>query len=392
MLPAHKLKLLSGQLDGVEFTLSPGDTIFHVGPARTLHQGQLGTTLANADNVFYIPGDLAPASFRIHLTDDEVRLEVRAEGAEFWSPQELPLNAVVHVVGLAMAVRAEDQAWSAAVLDHRLPVVVDEGLTLPPINRPSRANGVRRWGAAALVAVVLGAGGWWLYDTQRPATQVRTLEAVLAKSPYNYTVVHDASGRLYAFADNAEAVAWGQRASQRAGRLQDQYRDRHVEAARIGSVLDSACVDYAVVRLRSPQRPEVVITALGMNDVERRRQVQALLAPQMPYAAEIDVRSVGDGELVSLARAELRARGISTRAGGQTGRASISNDVFLDDASLHAMARYRDDFVQQWGERRVRISIRLWDDLLKGRSYQYSQDQLLSVGEGRWEFSTAGSR
>ncbi|WP_367346631.1 PrgH/EprH family type III secretion apparatus protein [Stenotrophomonas bentonitica] len=392
MLPAHKLKLLSGQLDGVEFTLSPGDTVFHVGPARTLHQGQLGTTLANADNVFYIPGDLAPASFRIHLTDDEVRLEVRAEGAEYWSPQELPLNAVVHVAGLAMAVRAEDQAWSAAVLDHRLPVVVNEGLTLPQVNRPARAHGARRWAAAAVVAVVLGAGGWWLYDTQRPATQVRTLEAVLAKSPYNYTVVHDASGRLYAFADNAEAVAWGQRASQRAGRLQDQYRDRHVEAARIGSVLDSARVDYAVVRLRSPQRPEVVITALGMNDVERRRQVQALLAPQMPYAAEIDVRSVGDGELVSMARAELRARGISTRAGGQAGRASISNDVFLDDASLHAMARYRDDFVQQWGERRVRISIRLWDDLLKGRSYQYSQDQLLSVGEGRWEFSTAGSR
>jgi len=95
---------------------------------------------------------------------------------------------------------------------------------------------------------------------------------------------------------------------------------------------------------------------------------------------------------VAIARDELRARGITTRTGNHAGRASISNDVFLDDASLHAMAQYRDDFVQQWGERRVRISIRLWDDLLKGRSYQYSQDQLLSVGEGRWDFSTAGSR
>lgn len=135
-----------------------------------------------------------------------------------------------------------------------------------------------------------------------------------------------------------------------------------------------------------------MITALGLDDAGRRRQVQALLAPQMPYATRIDVRSVGDAQLVEIARAELRARGISTRTGAQAGRASVSNDVFLDDASLHAMARYRDDFVQQWGERRVRISIRLWDDLLKGRSYQYSQDQLLSVGEGRWDFSTAGSR
>lgn len=392
MLPAHKLKLLSGQLDGVEFTLSPGDTVFHVGPARTLHQGQLGVTLANADNVFYIPGDLAAASFRIHLGDDSITLEVRTEGADLWSPQDLPLNAVLHVVGLALAVRSEHDTWSAAVLDHRLPVMVDEGVTLPPVTRPTRSAGARRWMAAAALLLVVGAGGWWGYERQRPATQVRTLEAVLAKSPYNYTVVHDADGRLYAFGDSAEAVAWGQRASQRAGRLQDQYRERQVEAARIGAVLDSASVAYAVIRLRAPQQPEVVITALGINDVERRQQVQALLVPHMPYATRIDVRSVGDGQLVAMARDELRARGITTRTGNHAGRASISNDVFLDDASLHAMARYRDDFVQQWGERRVRISIRLWDDLLKGRSYQYSQDQLLSVGEGRWDFSTAGSR
>ena len=85
-----------------------------------------------------------------------------------------------------------------------------------------------------------------------------------------------------------------------------------------------------------------MITALGINDVERRRQVQALLVPYMPYATSIDVRSVGDGQLVAMARDELRARGITTRTGNHAGRASISNDVFLDDASLHAMARYRD--------------------------------------------------
>jgi type III secretion system PrgH/EprH family protein len=390
MLPAHKLKLLSGPLDGVEFTLLPGDTIFHVGSARTLQQGQLSATLANADNVFYIPGDLAPASFRVQVADDTVALEVREDGGDVWRVQPLDLNAVVHVAGLALAVRAEGDAWSAQVLDHRLPVPVatETATRAAPVRRARAA----RWAAASLVAVVVGAGGWWLYDSQRPASQVRTLEAALTQSPYTYSVVHDNDGTIYAFGDSAEALAWGQRASQRAGRLLDQYRNREAEAARIGAVLDSAGVAYAVIRLRTPERPEVVITALGSNEAQHRRRVQTLLAPQMPYAASIDVRSVGDAQLVSIARAELRARGISTRAGTQAGRASIANDVFLDDAALHAMARYRDDFVQQWGERRVRISIRLWDDLLKGRSYQYSHDQLLSVGEGRWDFSTAGSR
>ncbi|WP_313343228.1 PrgH/EprH family type III secretion apparatus protein [Stenotrophomonas sp.] len=392
MLSPPKLKLLSGQLDGVEFTLSPGDNVFHVGPARSLGEGQLGTTLANADNVFYIPGDLAPGSFRVRVQDALVSLDVRVGDAGEWAAQPLPLNEVIHVAGLALAVREGDAAWSAAVLDHRLPVRVDAEATPSLALRHARGAGVARWGALAVVMVAVAAGGWWAYDRQRPATQVRTLEAALAHSPYDYSVVHDDKGHLYAFADSAEALAWGQRASQRAGRVLDHYLNRQQEADRIGAVLDSASVPYAVIRLRTPQRPEVIITALGADDAERRRHVQALLAPQMPYAASIDVRSMGDAQLVALARSELRARGISTRAGLQAGRASVANDIFLDDASLHAMARYRDDFVQQWGERRVRISIRLWDDLLKGRSYQYSHDQLLSVGEGRWDFSTAGSR
>lgn len=391
----HKLKLLSGQLDGVEFTLLPGDTVFHVGSARHLHEGKLGVTLANADNIFYIPGDLLPASFRIRCGDAGVSLEVREGDNTCWIAQDLPMNEAVHVAGLVMAVRKEHEPWSEAVLNHRLPVpspydIYDD----EPEHHLTRTSRAPRglWVMLAVLAAVLAATGWWLYDRQRPATQVRNLELVLSQSPYDYTVVHDKSGRLHAFGDTAEAMAWGQRASERAGRTKDIYHVRHLEVTRIGTFLDSAGVDYAVIRLHTPSVPEVVITAVSTDDSERRRRVAAMLAPHLPYATRIDVRTIGDTQLVNLARNALSARGISTRQGTQAGRTSLTNDTFLDDAALHAMARYRDEFVQEWGARRVHINIRLWDDLLKGRSYQYSDDQLLSVGEGRWEFSTAGSR
>jgi len=386
----HKLKLLSGQLDGVEFTLLPGDTVFHVGPARTLHEGGLESTLANADNVFYIPGDHLPASFRIRCAQTGVSLEVRENGNTCWVAQDLPLNEVVHVAGLTLAVREENETWSAAVLDHRLPVLAQYESLERAAARPGTSRAL--WMVLAALGALLAATAWWVYDRQRPATQVRNLELVLAQSPYDYNVVHDKHGRIHAFSDTAEAMSWGQRASERAGRTRDIYHVRHLEIARIGTFLDSAGVDYAVIRLRTPQVPEVVITAVSTDDSERRRRVAAMLAPHLPYATRIDVRSVGDGHLLSLARNGLSARGISTRVGSQSGRTSLTNDSFLDDAALHAMSRYRDEFVQEWGARRVHINIRLWDDLLKGRSYQYSDDQLLSIGEGRWEFSTSGSR
>lgn len=389
----HKLKLLSGQLDGVEFTLLPGDTVFHVGSARTYHESKLAPTLANADNVFYIPGDHLPASFRIRCGDIGLSLEVREGDNICWMAQELPINEVVHVAGLAMAVRSEHETWSEAVLNHRLPVpspydAFDDAVPVAMVNRTPPAM----WAMLVLLAALLSATAWWLYDRQRPATQVRNLERVLAHSPYDYNVVPDKHGRIHAFGDTAEAMSWGQRASERAGRHHDIYHVRHLEIARIGTFLDSAGVEYAVIRLRTPEVPEVVITSIGPEDAERRRRVAAMLAPHLPYAKRIDVRTVTDVQLINLARNGLRARGISTRLGTQGARTSITNDSFLDDAALHSMARYRDEYVQEWGARRVHINIRLWDDLLKGRSYQYSDDQLLSVGEGRWEFSTAGSR
>lgn len=398
MAVAYKLKLLSGALDGVEFSLLAGDTVFSIGRARDLHEGSLGATLSQADNIFYIPDERIEGAFLVHCAEaeaeaeEEVALTLRERVEGQWVPAHLPLNTVVHVAGLVVAVRREDQAWSDAVLDHRLPVpsgpTHGAGVRLGPVTR--KRLPLRALLLLGAVLLVVGAG-WVVYDSQRPATQIRTVEAVLQRSPYQYAVVADEQGRVYAFSDSPEAIAWGMRASQRSGRTQDVYLERRQEVARLGAVLEGAGLDYAVIRLALPQRPQVVVMASGGDDNARRKRAVDLMLAQMPYANVVDASVVSDAQLVSIVRAELGARGISTRVDPDGGRASVVNDVFLDDAALHAMSRYRDQFAREWGDRRIRVRIRLWDDLLKGRSYQYSPDQLLSVGEGRWEFSNAGS-
>lgn len=384
----HKLKILSGILDGVEFTLVDDDTVFSIGAPRALHDGALqGSAWEQADNVFYIPDDSRRGMFRLRCSGAETVPQLQVLGdTGTWEAQALAWNEVTHVHGLAIAVRRADQPWLAAVLDYRTPVPATPGRTgkRPPLRHLPPVK------VLLVLAVMLAAGlAGWLYERNRPAAQIRGLEAVLAGSPHAYAVAHDGHGGLYAFSDSVDAAAWGQRASARAGRGDDHYRVRGEEAQRIGILLETAGIEHTVVRLRDPARPEIVLTDTGGDDTARRRRATALLQPQMPYARQLDINSISDARLVAMARDALRARGIGTRVVPQAGRSAVSNDVFLDDAGLHAMAAYRRDFARQWGERRVRINIRLWDDLLKGRSFQYSQDQLLSVGEGRWEFSTA---
>ena len=409
----HKLKFLSGELDGVEFSLCGGDTIFHVGPHRDLLDGASAQTLASSDNLFYVPdaqlsgdfllrigvpgnaGDVHPAAADAVVTDTDTdtdtlqRIELGQRTADApWQLQTIACNVVHSACGLHFAVRRQDQPWARSVLDFR------SDQPLLAVAQTSRARPVRRMHAIAamllLVGVGLAAAAWWQH--RAPETQVRELVEVLTDAPMDFSVVHGSDGRLYAFSDSANGVAWGRRASKRLARHGDDYRNRHAEGERLGAVLTAANIDYVVIRLRDPQRPEVVISGNPADLPRLSMRVAGVLATHMPYALQPHYEVIDDARLVVLARAQLRAMGISSQVDTSGVRVSVSNDVFLDDAGLHAMAQQSRQFTERWGTRRISINIRLWDDLLKGRSYQYSPDQLLSLGEGRWEFSRSTAR
>lgn len=409
----HKLKFLSGELDGVEFSLCGGDTIFHVGPHRDLLDGASAQTLASSDNLFYVPDAHLSGDFLLRIgapdsaeddhaaatdtfvgdaeagSDTLQRIELGQRTADApWQLQAIACNVVHSACGLHFAVRREDQSWARSVLDFR------SDQPLHATSAALRPRPARRMHAIAAVLLLLGVGlsaaAWWQH--RAPETQVRELVEVLADAPMDFSVVHGSDGRLYAFSDSANGVAWGRRASRRLARHGDDYRNRHAEAERLGAVLTAANIDYVVIRLRDPQRPEVVISGNPADLPRLSTRVAGVLATHMPYARQPHYEVIDDARLVVLARAQLRAMGISSQVDTSGVRVSVSNDVFLDDAGLHAMAQQSRQFTERWGTRRISINIRLWDDLLKGRSYQYSPDQLLSLGEGRWEFSRSSAR
>jgi hypothetical protein len=254
-------------------------------------------------------------------------------------------------------------------------------------------SGRGRYLFAGALLVGLASLGYVVQQRYAPESKVRGLVGVLRGAPVDYAIAYGTDHRLYAFTDSPSGVAWGQRASQRLGRGDsDVFLERAHEAQRLGALLTSAGIEYAVIRLHDPARPEVVLSGERLLAETVKPKAQVLLAKHMPYAQDIRMDSVSDTRLVALARERLLSFGVTSRLDASGSRVSISNDVFLDDAALHAMTRYAEEFSRYWGDQRISINIRLWDDLLKGRSYQYSPGQLLSVGQGRWEFSRSAPR
>jgi hypothetical protein len=143
-----------------------------------------------------------------------------------------------------------------------------------------------------------------------------------------------------------------------------------------------------IVRLEQPAQPHIVL--LGPITPVQREQAQAFIRGHAAYATgPVQVSTTSDATLVALAQAQSRGLGISSRAEPYGTRVSVINDVFLDDASLNAMAGMAAHFHREWGQRRITVHLQLWDDLLQGRSYRYSPGQLMSVGEGRWTYARA---
>jgi len=391
------LKILSGSLNGVEYTLLGDETIFHVGPHEDLVNGRAEAALGNSENAYFLPADeVAAAAFIVQVSGSSganasVRLGQRSNDRAAWEWKPLALQQPACAAETWFAVRHADAAWATEVTGFVAPSIpgnLPAAMHHPELRgRKGIAPGMLLGGVLLLAVAVSSAWFYWQY---RPETRIRGLASILQDAPSDYQIIGGERDRLYVFSDSAAARSWAERASRRLQRRGDIHLIREQEARRLESLLIAAGVDVVVVRLQDPARPDIVLNSASSNGKEE--QVRQALAGHIPWAHQLQIGAVSDQELVALARRKLRVLGVSTRIEPRGTYTSVVNDVFLDDAALAGMAAAASAFHAEWGSRRISIQPRLWDDLLQGRSYRYSPSQLLSVGSGRWDYAGAAGQ
>jgi len=378
------LKLLSGTLQGIEYTLEPGDWLFRIGPRKHLLDGSAAELLGRAENTFFIPDDVLDASFVIRIPADASAVPQVGEsedGADMVF-RELSAQHVHAVAGIHLALRRTGEVWVSQVLSFTPP-----SASIAVVGERSR---LQRWqhrvlvGATTVVVMACLGLGIRHLATQ---SQVRSIRQVLAEAGDRYSVVAGRDGRFYVMADDDDA-AWARRATRRAGWGDAVVLSRQLEKDRIESILVRRKLDLVIVRLDAPSLPQIILSSDTGVLPGVAAAVRSQVMDAVPYASDVCIESIGDAELYRQASAQLAQASVEARGERTAGGVAMVNAAYLDDRGLRAMSVAAESFSKEWGTRRITFRIRLWDDLLKGRSFHYDSDQLVALGRGSWIFST----
>lgn len=369
------LRLFNGPLQGAEFPLMEGRTLFVVGPEALFCDEQV--VLPVPSDAIYIPMD-ASSNFEVLVEDNAVNgVIVRLLGSP---AEERPIAAqTLEDVGvLRVAVRPEGEPWADALMQTK-PLAESSWQRLPALPWQGLAS-------LAVCVALVGLLAWWL---QRP-TALDDVQTLLRGTRVGMAVVPGRDGGdVYVFADSERDAGWGRQVLERNLVNRAHLVTRAEESSRLGRLLESEAPGFAWYRidLADPSMPRVLFSnQRNLITPSFEARLTDRLAQAAPYARQVSLQGVDDALVSRLAQQGLER--LALPFGRSNGRDAVTFTLqgSLADAELESARDFVSHFQQLWGDRYVHFTIELKDDWLKGKSFQYGPDGYVKLQPTSWYF------
>ncbi|MCJ8204779.1 PrgH/EprH family type III secretion apparatus protein [Pseudomonas sp. RGM2987] len=370
------LRILNGPLQGCEFALGEGSTLFVVGAVELLGEGELSASVP-AEAIF-VPLETGGCNFEVladQATADGVPLRLLGDSVEI---RHAAFQARVQVGGLHIALRPENQSWVPDLFQQPRGASGEAAL-IPWQSLRSR------WFACALaLSALLVALSYWSMPGPAPEADIRALIAGVSAQ-----VLGGRDGAVYVFVSSERAAGWSRQVLTRHRNLDGKVLLMDQERRRLEQVLvdhDPRLV-WHNLDLKDPSLPRLVLSRQRnlLTPVRQATLLDALLAAA-PYAGDIEVQMQDDGLLADLAQAGLQRLPLAFRRLEHRDSVTFAIEGDLQDSELAAARQYVSHFYRQWGDRYVHFAVGLKDDALKGKSFQTGPQGYVKTGSSSWHF------
>ncbi|WP_210643619.1 PrgH/EprH family type III secretion apparatus protein [Pseudomonas sp. Tri1] len=379
------LRILNGPLQGCEFALGQGTTLFVVGALDVLGDGALSASVP-ADAIF-VPLEQGGCNFEV-LADqaalDGLPLRLLGDPVEV---RHCAFQARVQVGGLHIALRPEDQSWAPEVFDLSHGVPSDAAVFMP------WRGPWTRWiaGGLALVALITVIGLWSM-PGPAPETDIR---AMITGASAQVQVLRGRDHSVYVLVSSERDAGWSRQVLTRHNTLNGQVLMIDQERRRLEQVLvdHDPQLAWHFLDLKDPSVPRLLLSA-QRNPLTPDKQAQLLdtLLAAAPYARDVVVQMQDDRLLADLAQGGLQRLSLAFSRFEHQGSVTFAVEGDLQDSELAAARQYVDSFYRQWGDRYVHFAVELKDDALKGKSFQTGPQGYVKTSPSSWLFSNKQSR
>ncbi|MGY2169981.1 PrgH/EprH family type III secretion apparatus protein [Pseudomonas gingeri] len=369
------LRIGSGLLQGCEFNLRSSRTLFIVGAPEVL--GDDGLVAAIPEDAVFVPLERGNCNFEVLLDQKQATLRILGDEIE---EREVAFQRCERIAGLLIALRPEHEPWAPQVF-------ADSVVVEPPVPRRPGPR-LKKLVVMALVFALLAvcAAGWsGPMVTSRP-----DVSSLIAGTREPVQVLQGRDDHVYVFVSSERDAGWSRQVLMR-HRIPSQVLEVMEERRRLESLLSERATALKVRRV-DLSRPSSVRVFHGSRggppDAGLKQQVLQLLLDEAAYVQYVDFEEQDDELLGSLAQEGLQRLALPferiERADGVT--FNVAGD--LQDADREDARRFVDEFYRRWGNRHVRFTLDLRDDLFKGRSFQAGPQGYIKMSSSSWHFST----
>ncbi|MCD9115458.1 PrgH/EprH family type III secretion apparatus protein [Pseudomonas bijieensis] len=379
------LRILNGPLQGCEFALGQGTTLFVVGAVEVLGDGALSASVP-ADAIF-VPLEQGGCNFEVladQATPDGLPLRLLGDSVEV---RHCAFQARVQIGGLHIALRPDDQPWAPELLGH------GPGASSEPAKVMAWRVSFTRWiaGGLALVALFV-AIGFWSTPGPAPETDIR---ALINGASAQVQVLRGRDQSVYVLVSSERDAGWSRQVLTRHNNLDGQVLMIDQERRRLEQVLvdHDPQLAWHFLDLKDPSVPRLLLsTQRNLLTPGKQAQLLDTLLAAAPYARDVVVQMQDDRLLADLAQGGLQRLSLAFSRVEHQDSVTFAVEGNLQDAELAAARQYVDDFYRQWGDRYVHFAVELKDDALKGKSFQTGPQGYVKTSPSSWLFSNKQSR
>lgn len=372
------VRLLNSSLNGCEFPLLTGRTLFVVGQSDALTaSGQLPDIPADS---FFIPLDHGGVNFEIQVDTDatEIILHELKEGNS--ESRSVQLNTPIQVGELLILIRPESEPW--------VPEQPEKLETSAKKNEPRFKNGIVAALAGFFILGIGTVGTLWILNS--PQRQAAELDSLLGQEKERFQVLPGRDKMLYVAAQNERDTLWARQVLAR-GDYDKNARviNENEENKRISIWLDTYYPQLAYYRIHFDEPRKPVFWLSRQRNTMSKKELEVLsqkLRALMPYADSVNITLMDDVTAAGQAEAGLKQQALPYSRRNHKGGVTFVIQGALDDVEILRARQFVDSYYRTWGGRYVQFAIELKDDWLKGRSFQYGAEGYIKMSPGHWYF------